>query len=97
MQVMYDEADFLQLTTPGTHDILVFEKNELSNSKNTGGIIHFGFRLRDANDIDQIVDRIKSAGGEITGTGEFVPGSPYVFFRDQDGYEAEVWFESVNG
>ena len=24
---------------------------------------------------------------------EFVPGEPYVFFRDPDGYEVEIWYE----
>jgi len=25
--------------------------------------------------------------------GEFCHGEPYLFFRDPDGYEAEVWYE----
>ncbi len=25
--------------------------------------------------------------------GEFCPGEPYVFFRDLDGYEVEIWHE----
>jgi len=41
MEVMYKEENFLQLTTPGSHDIIVFEKKKASYGK-TGGIIHFG-------------------------------------------------------
>lgn len=26
-------------------------------------------------------------------TGEFVPGEPYVFASDPDGYEVELWYE----
>ena len=37
MEVMYEEANFIQLTTPGTHDILVFELNPKANG-NSGGI-----------------------------------------------------------
>ena len=34
-----------------------------------------------------------AAGGKIREKGEFVPGEPYVFFTDPDGYEVEIWFE----
>ena len=36
---------------------------------------------------------VRAAGGTITDTGEFIPGEPYVFFRDPDGYEVEIWYE----
>lgn len=32
------------------------------------------------------------AGGSC-GVGEFVPGEPYLFAADPDGYEVEVWYE----
>jgi len=94
MEVMYKEENFLQLTTPGSHDIIVFEKKKASYGK-TGGIIHFGFRLKKADDIDEMAERIQSAGGEIISKGEFCPGEPYIFFKDPDGYEVEVWYELI--
>ena len=94
MEVMYKEENFLQLTTPGSHDIIVFEKKKASYGK-TGGIIHFGFRLKKADDIDEMAERIQSAGGKITSKGEFCPGEPYIFFKDPDGYEVEVWYELI--
>ena len=93
MQVMYNENGFVQLTTPECNDILVFEEKENSQIGQTGGIAHFGFRLKNPNDIDEIVAKVKNAGGTIVDKGEFVPGSPYVFFKDPDGYEIEVWYE----
>src|SRR5688572_8621896 len=84
MEVMYQEKDFIQLTTPGCHDIIVFEKKDHA-SGNSGGIAHFGFRLRSAKDIAAIEKKILKAGAEITDQGEFIPGSPYIFFRDPDG------------
>jgi catechol 2,3-dioxygenase-like lactoylglutathione lyase family enzyme len=92
MEIMYDEDDFIQLTTPGTHDILVFERKK-SATGNSGGIAHFGFRLRSPEGIHDVEKKIKKAGGVITSMGEFVPGSPYIFFNDPDGYEVEVWYE----
>jgi len=92
MEVMYEETEFIQLTTPGTHDILVFEKNKKADGK-SGGIAHFGFRLRDPEDISMMEHKILNAGGKIINQGEFLPGSPYIFFKDPDNYEVEVWYE----
>jgi len=94
VEVMYHRNKFLQVTTPGCHDIIVFEKRKTDYGK-TGGIAHFGFRLRNANDIDEMAERIKSAGGKITDKGEFVPGEPYIFFEDPDGYEVEIAYELI--
>ena len=94
VKVMYHKGDFLQVTTPGANDIIVFEKKKADYGK-TGGIAHFGFRLRDAKDIDEMAERIKSAGGTIIDKGEFVPGEPYVFFKDPDGYEVEICYELI--
>ena len=92
VEVMYHQDNFLQVTTPGANDIIVFEKKK-ANYGESGGIAHFGFRLRNAKDINKMAERIDSAGGEIIDKGEFVPGEPYVFFKDPDGYEIEVWYE----
>src|SRR5688572_21637330 len=97
MQVMYHEENMIQLTTPGCHDILVFEKQTNHRSGDSGGIAHFGFRLRDANDIEGMYQRIIQAGGLIIDKGEFVPGSPYIFFKDPDGYTIEIWYELLPG
>ncbi len=92
VKVMYHKDDFLQVTTPGANDIIVFEKKKAEYGK-TGGIVHFGFRLRDARDIDEMAKRINSAGGTIVEKGEFVRGEPYIFFKDPDGYKVEIWYE----
>ena len=96
VEVMYQTKVFLQVTTPGANDIIVFEKKEAPYGQ-TGGIAHFGFRLKRPDDIDEMAVRITKAGGKIIDKGEFVPGEPYIFFTDPDGYEVEVWYELVAG
>lgn len=95
MEVMYHEGKMIQLTTPGNHDILVFEEKDqaLNLVGQSGGIAHIGFRLRQPAHIQEISSRIEEAGAEIIDRGEFVPGSPYIFFRDPDGFVIEVWYE----
>jgi catechol 2,3-dioxygenase-like lactoylglutathione lyase family enzyme len=89
---IYREADFIQAQTPGSRDVLVFEKNRAEAGK-LGGVAHFGFRLTDPADIDAAAAAVEAAGGRILEKGEFVPGEPYVFFADPDGYKVEIWFE----
>ena len=95
--VMYQEPTWAQITTPESNDIIVFEQSDNENIGRPGGIIHFGFRLKEPDYIHEMVRRITSAGGKIREQGEFVPGSPYVFFFDPDGYEIEVWYEKLPG
>jgi catechol 2,3-dioxygenase-like lactoylglutathione lyase family enzyme len=89
---VYEQQDFVQAQTPGSRDVIVFERKPRRAGK-TGGIAHFGFRLRRAADIGQALAAIRAAGGTIRDHGEFVPGEPYVFFTDPDGYEVEIWYE----
>src|SRR5947207_7774193 len=89
---VYEEEGFIQAQTPGSRDVLVFQEGAAKAGR-AGGIAHFGFRLLDAADINLALRAVKSAGGDIISHGEFCPGEPYLFFRDPDGYEAEVWYE----
>ena len=90
---VYVEEDSIQAQTPGTHDVLVFERDAKQAGKR-GGIVHFGFRLVKPVALASIVSRVKRAGGRIRDQGEFAPGLPYVFCEDPDGYEIEIWYES---
>ena len=91
-QVVYQDQGFLQMQTPGSRDVLVFEKNA-DRAGQAGGVLHFGFRLTKAADIAAARAAVTEAGGTITETGEFVPGEPYLFATDPDGYTIEIWYE----
>jgi catechol 2,3-dioxygenase-like lactoylglutathione lyase family enzyme len=90
--VVYEERDFVQAQTPGSRDVLVFERKPRRAGR-AGGVVHFGFRLRRAADIRRAVAAVRAAGGKVRDQGEFVPGEPYVFFTDPDGYDVEIWYE----
>ena len=89
---VYKERGFIQAQTPGSRDVLVFEK-AASKAGRTDGVAHFGFRLIDPADIKTALRAVKAAGGKVLSHGEFCPGEPYLFFRDPDGYEVEIWYE----
>jgi catechol 2,3-dioxygenase-like lactoylglutathione lyase family enzyme len=89
---VYRQNGFVQLQTPGARDVIVLEKKSKGAGK-SGGIAHFGFRLQRPKDIDAAARAVKKAGGVVKDKGEFVPGEPYVFATDPDGYEIEIWYE----
>jgi catechol 2,3-dioxygenase len=88
---VYREADFIQAQTPGSRDVLVFERGRRAGK--AGGVAHFGFRLTKPSDLGKALAEIKAAGGTIRSHGEFCPGEPYVFFSDPDGHQVEIWYE----
>jgi catechol 2,3-dioxygenase-like lactoylglutathione lyase family enzyme len=77
---------------PGAHDIMAFVRDP-ERAGTRAGIDHFGFRLKDARDIDRAIDEVLQAGGKLLRRGEFRPGLPYAYVADPDGYELEIWFE----
>jgi catechol 2,3-dioxygenase-like lactoylglutathione lyase family enzyme len=89
---VYEQGDFVQAQTPGSRDVLVFERKPRQAGK-IGGLAHFGFRLRRPEDIDRAKAAVLGAVGAIRESGEFVPGEPYLFLTDPDGYEVEIWYE----
>jgi catechol 2,3-dioxygenase-like lactoylglutathione lyase family enzyme len=89
---VYRDPAFVQAQTPGSRDVLVFERRPRAAGRR-GGVAHFGFRLRRPGDIHRAVAAVRAAGGIVRNHGEFVPGEPYVFFEDPDGYEVEIWYE----
>jgi catechol 2,3-dioxygenase-like lactoylglutathione lyase family enzyme len=89
---VWESEDFIQAQTPGSRDVLVFERAARRAGK-AGGVAHFGFRLTRPDDIESAITAVRNAGGTVTSHGEFVPGEPYLFARDPDGYEIEIWYE----
>ena len=92
MVAVYRDENILQAQTPGTRDVLVFERRD-AEARGSDGIAHFGFRLTDPSTIDHAARLVTAAGGRMQEQGEFVPGEPYLFARDPDGYLLEIWYE----
>lgn len=57
LAIMYREKNMIQLATPGCNDIIVFEEKEMNMVGKPGGIDHFGFRLREAKDIQPFIKK----------------------------------------
>jgi catechol 2,3-dioxygenase-like lactoylglutathione lyase family enzyme len=92
MVAVYRDESFVQAQTPGTRDVLVLDESRRGRGTSEG-IAHFGFRLRDPDDLPRAAAAVVSAGGTILSQGEFCPGEPYLFCKDRDGYQVEIWYE----
>lgn len=91
-RVYHRDENTVQVLGPGPHDVLAFERDEALAGQR-GGITHFGFRLMDPADIDDVVAAALAAGATLLRRGEFAPGLPFAYVADPDGYEIEIWFE----
>jgi len=80
------------LSTPGSDDLITLNQDETQRdvAGRSGGIAHFGFKLRPGADLDSAVREIESAGGTLVSRGEHAPGVPFVYVRDPDGYVIEL-------
>jgi catechol 2,3-dioxygenase-like lactoylglutathione lyase family enzyme len=92
VEAYFREEGRVHVKTPDCHDVITFDQHSPA-AGTTGGVIHFGFRLRAAADIDEAVREVERAGGTILRRGEFSPGFPFAFVADPDGYEVEIWYE----
>ena len=91
VQETYRDAKSIQVSGPGPHDVIAFVKSDQAG--NTGGITHFGFRLREPADMATALESAIAVGATIIRQGEFGPGLPYLYLLDPDGYEIEIWYE----
>jgi len=92
MVAVHRSPRFIQAQTPGTRDVLVFETDR-ARAGRPGGVAHIGFRVTRPSEVAKAAGAIARAGGVILEQGEFVPGEPYVFAKDLDGYVVEAWYE----
>ncbi len=93
-RVLHRGENSAEMNTPGAHDIItLIEETGDDIGALGGGLSHFGFRLTSPDDIDAAAEAVERAGGTIAKRGEFVPGEPYLFAKDPDGYSIEIWFE----
>lgn len=88
----YRDENQIQVRGPGPFDVLAFERAP-DKAGTTGGIAHFGFRLKNPEDISHAVAEVQRAGGKLLRQGEFSSGYPFAYVMDPDGYEIELWFE----
>jgi catechol 2,3-dioxygenase-like lactoylglutathione lyase family enzyme len=68
LQEYFRDEISIHARNPNGHEIVTFVRDPL-NAGRPGGVLHFGFRLPTAQDMDGAVHEIEQAGGRFSGAG----------------------------
>lgn len=90
MQEMFRDGELVFLNTPGSADTITLNPHHEGLAGESGGIEHFGFRLKPDVSQDDAIEDVEAAGGRLIRRGEHAPGVPYAFVADPDGYVIEL-------
>jgi len=83
--------DMVFLNTPGTNDLIALHQSDDGEPRGAGGgILHFGFELQNKSELEDAIRQVVAAGGTLEKQGEFMPGMPFAYVADPDGYKIEL-------
>lgn len=89
-------SNAVMLQTPGSNEIFTLNCNSEGTDGlgKMGGIAHFGFRLREAIEMTEVLDAVARAGGTPVDHGKRGKDKEelYAFATDPDGYEIEFFW-----
>jgi catechol 2,3-dioxygenase-like lactoylglutathione lyase family enzyme len=99
MKERFREEAMVFISTPGSRDLITLHRDEAeaANAGENGGIAHFGFRLVDRSQLDTAIKEVERAGGSLVSRGEHVPGVPFAYVADPEGYVIELETTAPDG
>jgi catechol 2,3-dioxygenase-like lactoylglutathione lyase family enzyme len=89
-EMFRDGHDMVILRTPGARDTVTLHAVPMRPEPVVGGVAHFGFRLKDAAQLDAAIAEVEAAGGTLLEQGDHGPGNRYAYVADPDGYLIEL-------
>jgi catechol 2,3-dioxygenase-like lactoylglutathione lyase family enzyme len=91
MKELFREGDLVFLNTPGSGDTITLNgSGDHAEAGKSGGVEHFGFRLKEGADLDDAIKQVEAGGGALVNRGEHAPGVPFAYVIDPDGYAIEL-------
>jgi len=87
-----DGPSLVFLRTPGAYDTITLNEDpaRAEEADRHRTIDHFGFRLKNPDDLERAIAEVEAAGGELVERGEHGPGIPYAYVSDPDGHLIEL-------
>jgi catechol 2,3-dioxygenase-like lactoylglutathione lyase family enzyme len=92
-EIFREGRHLIFLRTPGSRDTITLNDGPDQGDRRpgeSGGVAHFGFRLKEGVDLDQAIEEVLAAGGRLERRGEHAPGEPFAYVTDPDGYVIEL-------
>ncbi len=90
MQESFRDGELVFLNTPGSGDTITLNPHHEGLAGTSGGIEHFGFRLKPGVSHDHAIEAVEAGGGRLIRRGEHAPGVPFAYVADPDGYVIEL-------
>jgi catechol 2,3-dioxygenase-like lactoylglutathione lyase family enzyme len=90
MRERFRDGDLAFLNTPGTGDSITLNPEHEDMAGQSGGIQHFGFRLKPGVSLEDAIAAVEAAGGRLVERGERAPGAAFAYVSDPDGYVIEL-------
>jgi catechol 2,3-dioxygenase-like lactoylglutathione lyase family enzyme len=91
LEEQFRDAGAIFASVPGGGDMVTFAGSPEWRPGEHRGLRHFGFAIDPDIDIESAAAEIEAAGGTAIRTGEHGEGQPYIYFKDLDGYEVELF------
>jgi catechol 2,3-dioxygenase-like lactoylglutathione lyase family enzyme len=91
VEEQFREGNLIFVSVPGGGDLITLHEAPEGPAGAPGGVVHFGFALEPGVDIAAAVADIEGAGGTVLRTGAHGEGQPFIYFKDLDGYEIELF------
>ena len=88
-EMFRDGPKMVFLSPPNSSDTITLSEVP-EKAGRSGGIDHFGFRLRDKSRLDQAIEAVENAGGQLLDRGEHASGQAFAYVSDPDGYVIEL-------
>jgi catechol 2,3-dioxygenase-like lactoylglutathione lyase family enzyme len=90
VELFRDGPHLVFLRTPGARDTLTLNGDPELPEPISGGVAHFGFRLKDPQQLDEAVVAVVDAGGQLVERGTHPDGKRFAYVTDPDGYTIEL-------
>lgn len=87
-----DGPHLVFMRTPGSRDTITLNADPAHHERagKSGGIEHFGFRLKDRSQLDAAIREVETAGGRLVERGAHSTDRAFAYVADPDGYLIEL-------
>ena len=91
------QAHMVMLQTPGNNEVFTIKADpkNFDVAGKSAGVAHFGFRLREPIEVNDLIEKVTAAGGTEIEHGSRTAGNEsekWLFTKDPDGYDIEIFW-----
>ena len=90
LELIHRRSRMAFMRTPRRSEVLTLKQEDSDCVGQNGGVDHIGFPLLDPSELEEAVDEVVRAGGQLIEKGQLEGNIPTAFVRDPDGYKIQI-------